>query len=177
VAAAIAVPAGAANLITGKSVKNSSLTGKDIKNKSLTKKDFKGSITGPRGPQGPAGPQGVPGSKGELGNTGPQGPGTDQPALPGLTYHVGESEEVGVNGANGSNIVQVSASCDPGEIAVGGWTSFEQAGDNEPNSFVVFATLVLDSPDAQSYFAIVFNPDGFDEDVATPHIACVPQTA
>ena len=44
----------AAQMVTGKVVKNNSLTGIDIRNKSLTKKDFRGSIRGARGPQGPA---------------------------------------------------------------------------------------------------------------------------
>lgn len=61
--------AGAAHLITGTDVKNSSLTGSDIKNssitgadvknKSLTASDFKGSVKGDQGPAGPAGPRGV----------------------------------------------------------------------------------------------------------------------
>ncbi|MEO8106816.1 MAG: hypothetical protein ABI720_05810 [Actinomycetes bacterium] len=35
--------------LTGRDVKNGSLTGKDVKNKSLTKRDFKGSVRGPAG--------------------------------------------------------------------------------------------------------------------------------
>ena len=56
--------AGAAQLITGRQIANSSITGKDVKNKSLTQGDFKGSVRGPRGAQGPAGPQGPQGPAG-----------------------------------------------------------------------------------------------------------------
>jgi hypothetical protein len=63
-------PATAAQLITGKSVKNSSLTGKDIKNKSLTPKDFRGSVRGSRGPKGDKGDKGDPGSPGSPGQAG-----------------------------------------------------------------------------------------------------------
>ena len=41
--------AGAAQLITGRQIANSSITGKDVKNKSLTKGDFQGSLRGPAG--------------------------------------------------------------------------------------------------------------------------------
>jgi hypothetical protein len=56
-----ATGAGAAALIDGGDVKNSSLTGKDVKNKSLTRLDFRGSVRGPRGFQGPQGAQGPAG--------------------------------------------------------------------------------------------------------------------
>lgn len=56
---AMAGAAGAASLIDGGDVKNSSLTGKDVRNRSLTQSDFRGSVRGPRGPQGPQGPAGV----------------------------------------------------------------------------------------------------------------------
>jgi hypothetical protein len=65
------VSAAAANLITGKQVKNrslsrvdvkkGSLTGAEVKNRSLTRADFKGSVVGPKGDPGPAGQiQGAP---------------------------------------------------------------------------------------------------------------------
>ncbi|HVF79964.1 MAG TPA: hypothetical protein VNA28_16850 [Solirubrobacteraceae bacterium] len=53
--------AGAARLITGAQIKNSSITGTDIKNRSLTAADFRGSVAGPAGPTGPAGPAGPAG--------------------------------------------------------------------------------------------------------------------
>jgi hypothetical protein len=57
-------PATAAQLITGKQVKNNSISGKDVKNKSLTKKDFRGSIRGPAGARGAKGDPGNPGQAG-----------------------------------------------------------------------------------------------------------------
>ena len=63
----------AAELITGKDVKNGSLTGKDVKNKSLTSKDFKGSVQGPAGTAGAQGPAGVQGPAGAAGANGPAG--------------------------------------------------------------------------------------------------------
>ena len=59
--------AGAAQLITGRQIANSSITGKDVKNKSLTKGDFQGSVRGPRGAQGPQGSQGPAGANGTNG--------------------------------------------------------------------------------------------------------------
>jgi Collagen triple helix repeat (20 copies) len=75
----------AAKLITGKTVKNSSLTGTDIKNSSLTTSDVKNSSllaadfaagqlpVGPQGPQGSGGAQGPQGAKGDPGARGEQG--------------------------------------------------------------------------------------------------------
>lgn len=58
--------AGAARLITGKQIKNSSITSSDIKDRSLLKKDFKpGQL-----PAGPAGPQGLQGAAGRAGRDG-----------------------------------------------------------------------------------------------------------
>ena len=59
--------AGAAQLITGRQIANSSITGKDVKNKSLTKGDFQGSLRGPEGPRGPQGLQGPGGANGTNG--------------------------------------------------------------------------------------------------------------
>jgi hypothetical protein len=94
-----AATAGAQALIDGGDVRNNSLTGKDVRNKSLTKQDFRGSVRGRRGARGPVGPQG------------PQGP-------------------QGIAGASGATNVTVrsgpmalgtsTASCNPGERAVGG---------------------------------------------------------
>lgn len=78
----VAAPAreAAAKLITGKSIKDSSLTGKDVKNSSLTTSDVKnGSLLSrdfksgqlPAGPQGPQGPKGDKGDKGDKGEAGP----------------------------------------------------------------------------------------------------------
>lgn len=57
-------PAAAAQLITGKQIKNNSITGKDVRNKSLTPKDFRGSVRGPTGAQGAQGAQGREGRHG-----------------------------------------------------------------------------------------------------------------
>lgn len=56
---ALAGTAVAADMITGKQVRNGSLTGKDVKNKSLTARDFRGSVRGPTGARGPAGATGA----------------------------------------------------------------------------------------------------------------------
>ena len=65
---ALAIPAGAAKLITGKNVKNASLTGADIKNGSIGQRDLARGVgqgpTGERGEQGPAGPKGDKGDSG-----------------------------------------------------------------------------------------------------------------
>jgi hypothetical protein len=61
-------PASAAQLITGKQIKNNSITGKDVKNKSLTPKDFRGSVRGQTGAQGPQGAKGDPGNPGQAGS-------------------------------------------------------------------------------------------------------------
>lgn len=66
-------PATAAQLITGKQVKNNSISGRDVKNKSLTKKDFRGSVKGPRGAQGAKGDKGDKGDAGQPGQPGPPG--------------------------------------------------------------------------------------------------------
>lgn len=75
--------AGAAALIDGGDVKNSSLTGADVKNKSLTKSDFRGSVQGPRGFRGSQGPQGPQGPAGPINVSGIQtvfGPENTTPA-------------------------------------------------------------------------------------------------
>lgn len=59
-----ATGAGAAALIDGADVKNSSLTGEDVKNRSLTEADFRGSVRGPRGRRGFQGRQGAQGPAG-----------------------------------------------------------------------------------------------------------------
>lgn len=65
--------AGAAKLITGGQIKNSTITGVDVKNHSLTSADFRGSLTGARGAPGATGSPGAPGASGPVGATGPQG--------------------------------------------------------------------------------------------------------
>jgi hypothetical protein len=70
--------AGAAKMITGKSVKNGSLTRADIKKGSLSadrlSASARASLRGQTGPQGPQGAQGVPGAPGAKGDAGAQGP-------------------------------------------------------------------------------------------------------
>jgi hypothetical protein len=69
--------AAAANLITGKDVKNGSLTSADIKNGSLKKSDLsqktRNALSGDKGDTGAPGPQGPSGPKGDSGPAGPQG--------------------------------------------------------------------------------------------------------
>jgi hypothetical protein len=116
IAAAAAALAGgtsatAANLITGRSVKDGTLTGKDIKDRSLTARDFKGSIqsgsAGPTGPTGPAGPAGPQGERGADGATGPQGAKGEQ----GIQGLQGEKGEKGATGTvDTSNFYDKAAS-------------------------------------------------------------------
>jgi hypothetical protein len=98
-----AATAGAQAVIDGGDVRNNSLTGKDVKNKSLTKKDFRGSVRGRRGPRGLRGLQGAPG---------PQGP-AGAPGAAGATNVTVRSGPVAPSGSS-------TASCNPGERAVGG---------------------------------------------------------
>jgi hypothetical protein len=98
-----AATAGAQAVIDGGDVRNNSLTGKDVKNKSLTKKDFRGSVRGPRGLRGPQGAQGVQGAQGPAGPAGPSG----------ATNVTVRSGPVSPSGSS-------TASCNPGERAVGG---------------------------------------------------------
>ena len=91
-----ATSAGAAAVIDGGDIRNNTVTGKDVKKKSLTRKDFRGSVRGPRGFQGAPGPQGPQGAQGPAGATN-------------VTVRVGPVEL----GAS-------TASCNPGERAVGG---------------------------------------------------------
>ncbi len=81
--AAFGGTATAANLVTGKDIKNNSVTGKDVKRGSLQTSDLskkaRASLKGNAGQAGPAGPQGAPGANGKAGpkgETGPQGPAT-----------------------------------------------------------------------------------------------------
>jgi hypothetical protein len=116
---ASATSAGAAALIDGGDVKNSSLTGKDVKNKSLTKKDFRGSVRGPRGaqgPQGPQGPQGIAGPQGAQGLRGAAG-------ATNVTVRVGAVE-----------LGDSTAACNAGERAVGGGGFTDAAGGYLYNS-------------------------------------------
>jgi hypothetical protein len=85
-----ATSATAANLITGKDIKNGSITGADIKNPAISNEDIeKGAVIkkklskavrdlleapGPAGPQGPVGPAGAQGPSGPPGVPGPPGP-------------------------------------------------------------------------------------------------------
>ena len=107
----------AAITITGKNVKNSSLTGKDIKNgslrgtdvrnRSLTSSDLSsGTISSLRGNSGPAGPAGT---------SGPAGP-------------AGTFGTVTVRSASYSSGDPVTASCQSGEVAVGGGVGADFSG-------------------------------------------------
>lgn len=126
--------AGAADLFTGKDVKNESLTGKDVRNGtisgtdvrdgSLTKDDFSGSLVGPQGPQGPEGPkgatgaQGVPGTPGAPGQPGEQGP----PGLSAIEY------VTVVNSVAGDSTEFWQADCPAGKKVLGGGVSSTEPG-------------------------------------------------
>jgi hypothetical protein len=90
--------AGAATLITGANVKNSSLTGADIKNGSLTASDLsaatRSSLRGHAGANGAAGVNGAAGAKGDAGAKGENGAG-------GATGATGQDGAAGANGAMG----------------------------------------------------------------------------
>jgi hypothetical protein len=93
--AAVATTTG---MISGASIKNSSITGADVKDKSLTPADFRGSVRGPAGEAGPAGaqgPKGDPGARGEKGDPGARG----ENGAPGEKGDPGEKGEPGANGA------------------------------------------------------------------------------
>jgi hypothetical protein len=95
----IAGAAGAAKLITGKDVKNSSLTGADVKNRSLTAADIKKkslsrdllAFAPLRGATGPAGIAGARGATGAAGSDGAQGP-------------TGAAGQTGATGATGAAV-------------------------------------------------------------------------
>lgn len=82
---ALGVPATAALVVTGKSVRDGSLTGADIKNRSIKQADLDRTAVGvrgvrgqhgprgPRGSQGPSGADGVPGVQGPEGSSGLRG--------------------------------------------------------------------------------------------------------
>ena len=146
---ASAATAGAADLLTGKDVKNESLTGRDVRNGtisgtdvkdgSLTKDDFSGTLAGPQGPQGPQGPEGPAGPKGATGAQGPigltgqtgqQGP----PGISALEYVV-----VG-NSVAGSATEYWGAECPAGKKVLGGGVS-----STEPNFVTVRESAALDN--------------------------------
>jgi hypothetical protein len=102
--------AGAARLITGKQIRDSSITGWDIKNHSLKPVDFKGSVRGPRGQQGA---EGARGAQGQQGVQGPQGP-----AGPTVVNQLTRVELVGVIPPGTVN--HVTASCPAGQGVVSG---------------------------------------------------------
>ena len=120
--------AGAAELLTGREIKNETITGKDVRNGSLSKADFSGAIAGSRGPQGAEGPEGPAGPKG---NTGPQGPAG--PAGPtGAQGPQGSQGPAGVSGLQyvviGEDVPKTSsaawsAPCPAGTKVLGGGVS------------------------------------------------------
>jgi hypothetical protein len=120
--------AGAAAMITGKQIKDSSVTGRDIADKSLTAADFSGSVAGPAGPAGaagaegaagPAGPQGDRGAAGTPGAIGPAGPAgpAGPPGISGYEYRIQRQDFSG----RGFNTWQVS--CTGNKRALGGGVS------------------------------------------------------
>jgi hypothetical protein len=121
---------GAARLITGAQIKNSSVTGADIKNKSLTPADFKGSVEGKAGPAGPAGP------------TGPAGPAI----VNALTRVPGDAVQVAPGAA-----AQSTATCPAGQGVVSG--GFISSGSGSVTAADTFGatntwTVILDNIEA-----------------------------
>ena len=125
----------AAQLITGKQIKNSSVTGADVRDGSLTKVDFSGSIAGPRGPVGPEGPEGTQGPAGPKGATGATGA-TGAAGAPGADGAQGPQGPQGpAGGLNGLQYITVgedvpkesnaawSAPCPAGTKVLGGGVS------------------------------------------------------
>lgn len=91
--------------LTGADIKNGSLRGTDVRNRSLTSSDLSsGTISSLRGTSGPAGPAGTSGP------AGPAGP-------------AGTFGTVTVRSAVYSSGAPVTASCQSGEVAVGGGVS------------------------------------------------------
>jgi hypothetical protein len=70
-----ATTATAAQLITGKDIKNGSITGKDIARKSIGKKKLTAAVQRALAKQGATGPQGPAGAKGDKGDKGDRGDG------------------------------------------------------------------------------------------------------
>jgi hypothetical protein len=155
----------AANTIGSGDVINNSLRGIDVKNKSLTKKDFKGSVRGPRGPRGPRGATGARGATGPAGVAGASN----------VVVRTGTGQSF--SGANPGN---VSASCNPGERAVGGGVNVtgEADGNATGDAFVVesfprtggLASTPGSTPTGW-YTAVSKQLAGTD--TATPYVVCV----
>jgi hypothetical protein len=103
-------------------LKRNAVTSAKVKPRSLLASDFRrGQLQagprGPAGPQGPAGPEGATGARGAEGATGARGaegpPGPEGPQGP-----AGPGNLTVRQGAQGAGTS--TASCDPGEVAVGG---------------------------------------------------------
>lgn len=113
--------------LTGSDLKNGSVTGSDIDDGSLAAADFgAGQLpAGPAGPQGPAGPAGP---------AGPEGPA-------GATNVVDRRTNVNFAPANppDPNLQRGVASCEDGEVAVGGGASF-------PNILSGFVLVISGEP-------------------------------
>ncbi len=116
----------AAQLISGRDIKNGSVTGADVRDGSLTKADLSGSIAGPRGPvgpegpqgaQGPAGPKGATGATGAPGAQGSQGPQGEAGGLKGVEYVIN-----GIDLAGGA-ATGLAADCPAGKKVLGGGVS------------------------------------------------------
>jgi hypothetical protein len=138
--AAVGGPADAADLITGKQIKDGSLTGRDIANGAVTGSDVRdGSVvrrdfgvlpSGPRGPQGgqgptgsvgPRGPQGAVGMPGQPGGKGPRGyQGAEGPPGAGVISQHTYSEAV-----PGKSTATLSADCPSTTRVLGGGASYD----------------------------------------------------
>lgn len=106
----------ASGLISGSQIKNHSIPAKKLTKSAI--KSLRGQ-RGPAGPTGATGPQGPQGATGSRGPTGPQGPS-------GATnVTVRSTETTTAASADGSAI----ASCNSGEVAIGGGAKLE-AGDS-----------------------------------------------
>jgi Collagen triple helix repeat (20 copies) len=131
------------NAVTAPKLKKNAVTSVKVKNGTLLAADFKpGQLpAGPQGPKGDPGPQGIQGPQGVQGIQGPTG----DPGPPGPQGEKGEpgqssAENVIVrisssktlparDGGGAPGLVSVTASCNPGERAVGGGGQTENDPD------------------------------------------------
>jgi hypothetical protein len=105
------------NSVGAKQLKRNAVTSAKVKNGSLRARDFNRADL-PRGAQGPAGPQGPSGAAGPQGPRGLQGP--QGPQGPPLEPVIGE--ETGTSANDSTSPKEVTVSCLPGELAIGGYT-------------------------------------------------------
>ena len=106
--------AAAADLITGKDIKNGSIALKDLS------KGAKKSLKGQRGARGPQGLQGVPGPQGSAGPPGAA-------ASNSVTLAFGDTQFLCADGGGDCQVGVSVAQCPAGMIAIGGGHEYENA--------------------------------------------------